>query len=170
MADDMLARFKKELRHANEARKSDDIVRFIRDKWSLFCSSKRALESICEELEQQDSLTPTDLCTALNVDASIRFRKSKLAESAEALMDYPKSAIRKAYDKVIESWRYEGVEQDLCLVVVAGERSIVVTNIVPKPLEGTWTIHYIYEGAQRDVFLFKADKLQERLPSIFKKD
>lgn len=168
MADDLATRMRKELKQANEARKSDDIVQFMRDKWSLFCSSKRMMDSICEELEQQGELTPTGLSEALDIDPAVMFRKSKLTESAEAVLDYPKSAVCKAFEKTVEKQRLHGVEQDLCLLVVAGARTIVVTNIEPRPVEGTWHMTYV-NAKGRDVYVFKAEQLQARLPTIFSK-
>lgn len=169
MADDLAARMRQELRQANAARKSDDIVQFIRDRWSLFCSSRRMMDNICEELDQQNDLTPTALCAALSVDPAVVFRKSKLAESAEAVLDYPKSAVCKAFEKAVEKRCANGVEQDLCMLVVAGARTIVVTNVEPKPVEGAWHMTYV-NASGRDVYVFKAEHLEARLPAIFSKD
>jgi hypothetical protein len=75
----------------------------------------------------------------------------------------------KAFEKAVEKGRANGVEQDLCMLVVAGARTIVVTNVEPKPVEGAWHMTYV-NASGRDVYVFKAEHLEARLPAIFSKD
>lgn len=157
---DMLDAFRAGLRKAKAQRKSDDILMFMRKHWSLFCGSSRQMQLICEELEQRGELDPTNLGDALGLPENVLMKKVKAVNTAELLLNPAKHQLLKLFKETCKG--------ELVLIAVAGEHSVVLTNMQPEEVPGLVHIYVKGEGEGDTVHIFRAEDAGRRLPSIFK--
>ena len=154
--------FKAGLRQAKKEQKSDDIVQFMRDNWKLFCSSRKRMDNICEELEQQGQLNPTALSAALDLDERILFKRVKIVDTADAMLNLPKSDLYKTFiglDRVKN-------HKEACLIAVAGKFSSVLTDMATVLPEGTVELR-MKESDGRYITLFRVGDAARRMPALF---
>lgn len=163
--DTMLQTFKSELAAAKKQRKTDDILDFMRSNWRLFCPSRSQLEIIWEELEQQGNLNPTVLADALGVPDCVMFKKLKVVETAKAILKLPKSQLYKTFQSTKQKLNGRG----LCLIAVAGEHTLVVTDLHTERVPGLVHMEYITEEGDT-INVFPADDAPSRMPTIFKRE
>ena len=166
MVEDALAAFRQNLKEERKQRKSDEIISFIRNNWKLFSPSAAYMRGVCEELEQRGELTVSDLCDALDVPSCVMFKKVKAVDASSLLLNVRSSPIYKLYMEKAES------ADGLVLVVVAGERSLIVTDRRTEQVPGL--VHVYVKGDEsagtRDINIFTVKDAQMRLPSIFRKE
>lgn len=154
--------FREGLKQAKREQKSDDIVQYMRDHWKLFCSSRKEMESICEELGQRGDLSPTALADALGLPDCILFKKVKVVDTAKTLLRLKTSDLYKTFTGLKRV--QDG--QDTCLLVVAGGHTLVMTNMRPELPPGLVDIR-IKDEEGRAISVFPADDAPQRLPRVF---
>jgi hypothetical protein len=154
--------FREGLKQAVKERKSDDIVQFIRTNWKLFCSSRRRMEDVCEDLSQRDDLNPTALADALGLPDCILFKKVKVVDTAKTLLRLKSSELYKTFTGLQRV--KDG--QETCLLVVAGGHTLVMTNMSTKLPPGYVDVR-INDENDRCVSVFPAEDAPARLPLVF---
>jgi len=169
---DRLKLFKSGLKAQAKARASDDIVSFIRAHWRWFTWSRKHMDAICDELEQQGPVTPAGLCDALQVPSCVVFKKAKIVDAAKVLLAAGKSDIVASFRDYVKGLADAGRDTDVCMFVVAGtteSRPLVVTNMPTETVPGL--VHlYIAGAADRpdpDIHIFPATDAPLRMPNLF---
>lgn len=173
LPDNLLDAFRKGLKEARKQRKSDDILAFIRHNWHLFCKSRDLLDQLCEELEQRGDLSVTSLAQALGLPDCMYFKKAPVVDTAKLVLRLESSSVYRAFVNLVEKERERrGCSHDpfVCLFVVAGAHSLVITNMRTRIVPGL-AVHCMPAAEGRDdVHIFPAADAMERLPSLFRKE
>ena len=158
---DVLDMFKQGLKEARRQQKSDEIVTFIRAHWKFFCQSRASMDTLCEELEQHQDLSPTALADALGLPSCLVFKRVKVVDTAKTILHPLKSALFKLFLEQVEK------RGKVCLLAVAGEHSFVITNLKTERVPGLVHISVPDVEGVGDVSIFLADDAPYRLPSVF---
>ena len=173
MADALLEAFFSNAKEERRERKNDELIDFVRTHPALFHSSARQMSLLCEELRQRGELTLPALCEALGLSDMLLFRRAKLVEAAGLMMNPLKSPLYKKFLKAVQDRRAESgkdYDPELVVVVVAGARSLVITNLIPRRVPGLVHLSVPAEEGHEDVHIFPVADAAARLPRIFKQE
>lgn len=166
--DNLVALFRKGLNNAKKQQKSDAILDFIRQNWRLFCSSKRLLEDQIELLEQQEDLSVTALSEALGIPDSILFKKVKVVDTAKMILKSSSNPIYNLFmEQVAKRTPVGKHEKELCLILVAGAHTMIITNMRTKRVPGLVHLTIPGEEGHEDVNIFHVSDAVARLPELF---
>lgn len=163
---ELSAMFRAGLRREARQRKSDDLVEFMRSEWRLFAPSRKAMDSLCEELAQRDDLSVDALCEALKVPEYVLFRKVKVAETARTLLRFATSESYKAFNREREKARADHRAPGLCLFLVAGDHTLVLTNLRVEEVTGLLSVR-MPEAVGLGVSVFPASDAPARMSWLF---
>lgn len=168
MPDNLVSMFRKGIRAAEKQAKSDDILDFIKKNWKLFASSKRLVEDLCEELQQHGDLSVTALAEALGIPDCVLFKKIKVVDSAKLMLRAARSPLFALFNKAVEERRQAGhATPELCLFLVAGEHSLVLTNMITRRVPGSCQLMLTPDTGDSDVHVFGYADAPARLPALF---
>lgn len=167
MADAFLEAFFSNAKEDMRARKDSEVVDFMRAHWKCFCESRARMSALCQELDGRNDLSPEALSEALGLH-SVVFRRAKVAEAVGLLVDPCKSPLLRAYRRALgERAKAEGsTGVSLCMFIVAGRRSLVVTNMRPERVPGSACLRIDNDGDE-DISVFEAGQALKRLPGLF---
>ena len=166
MADALLDVFANDVKESIKARKSEDILDFIRKNWKLFCTTRQQMDIIAEELSQRGELTVTNLCDALCLPDYVVFKKAKIVDTAGLVMRPKTSALYKLFKKTLEQ---RAPSRLLCLIVVAGEHTVAISNLrASKAAPGKVNMSITAEeDGEDDIHIIPYTDLQDRYPTLF---
>lgn len=168
MPDSLVSMFRKEIRAAEKQAKSDDILDFIKKNWKLFASSKRHVEDLCEELQQRGDLSVTALAEALGIPDCVFFKKIKVVDTAKFMLRASRSPLLALFNKTVEERSQAGhATPELCLFLVAGEHSLVLTNMITRRVPGGCQLLLTSESGDSDIHVFGYTDAPARLPALF---
>jgi len=155
------------LKEGAKQRKSAEILDFMRTHWELFCTSKTQMNTICEELAQRNELTPTDLANSCGMPPNLLFKQAKVVSAAELVLDPLASPLYKQFKQQRDKMSDERNEAVLCIIVVAGARSVIITNMTPRIVPGLVHIT-IPETGHNDVHIIPVKDALARMPYMFR--
>ena len=161
-----LEAFKGSLKDARKQRKSDELLDFIIGNWSLFCSSKACMDQVVEELVQYDDLSVTALAEALGIPSYVIFKKVKMVDTARVYLSRTKSPLYKLYKEQLEKRRTGITDPALCLFLVAGNHTLVMTNTDVLELQDSFNVHIPSQG-HRTIHVFPYLEAPLKMPSVF---
>ena len=166
MPDALLDAFANDVKESIKARKSEDILEFIRKNWRLFCATRQQMDMICEELVQRGELTVSALCDALCLPDHVVFKKAKVVDTAGLVMRPRTSALFKLYKRTLEQ---RAPSRLLCLIVVAGEHTVAISNLrASKAAPGKVNMFITAEDEDMDdIHIIPYTDLAERYPTLF---
>lgn len=168
MTDKMLEMFRDGLREAKKQRKSDDILDFIKANWKLFTATRNQMQTLCEELEQRGDLSVTALAEALGLPDTVLFKKVKVVDTAKLVLNFRKSELVSLFNKLIETKTKPGHKApELCVFAVAGNHTMLVTNMRTKRVPGKVELFLTAEEGNNDIHVFPFVDAPERLPVLF---
>lgn len=154
---DLGAAYKEEKRK----QRSDDIVEFIRANWRFFAPTRAAMSAAYSQLGQQVPYTVDALCDQLGIAANVYFKRSPVADIGGTLLDFEGSKLFELFQKCISAQK----GREACLFVVAGKKSICITNM--QLHFETVKYDFRYWDGDNEIHIFKASEAAERLPNLF---
>ena len=101
----------------------EDVITFIKKNWKYFCKSKVELYESLSSIGSMFDYDIEGLCVALSIPEYVVFKKIKIKDSIKALLDFESSKVKKMFDEVSKTKKY------CCLIALAGEHTLVVTNL-----------------------------------------
>lgn len=160
----MRERMQANYRQQAKQQKSDDIIEFIKSNWKFFVSRRGEMTTAVQSLGTSGQPYSVDgLCDVLGVPTNVLFKRSPVKDIGAAMLDFPNSQLWKLFMKCSEA-----VGSEICLFIVAGTKSICITDMQTRMEPGTMLIHFVpaIESVQ-DIHIFKAKEAPERLPNLF---
>jgi len=161
--------FKAGLRAANRAVKSDEIVEYVRRNWRYFSPTRRNMEELCQELSSRGELTVTGLADALGLPSEVVFKKAKLVDAANLVLKMQTSPLYRLFMDTLEGRREKCQGARLCLVVVAGDRTLVMTDMPTRTVPGLTHLFVAFADGEA-VNVFPIEDAPLRLPSVFNQE
>ncbi len=143
--------------------KSNDIIDFIDKHWMLFCSSRQEYRQLKSQLGDVVPYTVDALCDLLGVPDNVLFKKVKIFDTSVALLDFEKSALFKQFVECCGTIR----SGEVCLIAVAGERSLIITNMQTNFVEGRMHLLFKSMGNLADIHIFRPQDAPLRIPTLF---
>ena len=169
MADALLDVFRQEVKQARKQQKSDDIITFMRKNWKLFCSSKQYMDMCVEELVNRHELSVTALADSLGLPKYVMFKKVKVIDTAKTLLHFKTSSLYKLFCDTRDKMTNSGRGMFLCLFVVAGDHTMVITNLTCRRVPGL--VHMFVADPDNDEYvdinIMPSEDLPLRLPTLF---
>ena len=164
MMEAMRARLKADYRQQANQQKSDDIIEFIKSNWKFFVSRRGEMTTAVQSLGTPGHPYSVDgLCDVLGVPTNVLFKRSPVKDVGAAILDFPNSQLWKLFMKCSEA-----VGEEICLFVVAGTKSICITDMQTRMESGTMLIHFVpVVDSVQDIHIFKVKEAPERLPNLF---
>jgi hypothetical protein len=144
-------------------RKSDDIIEFIKKYWRLFCSSRYDMRNAVEQLGTTVPYSVDALCDLLGVPTNVLFKKVKVIDTSAALLDFEKSELFNQFVNLCQSFK----SGEVCLFAVAGQRSLIITNMQTDYVEGRMHLLFKSMGNLPDIHVFRPEDAPLRIPTLF---
>lgn len=147
--------------------KSDDIITWIEENWKLFCSNKQQMTAAVSQLGQQVPYSVDSLCDLLAIPQNVYFKRSPVADIGGTLLNFEKSKLLDLFLKCMIA----APTGEACLFVVAGKKSICITNMQTNFENCTYEFWYrdcVKEHIE--VHVFRATEVNNRLPNLFNKE
>ena len=168
MIQTTMERIKRSYQQQAKQQKSDDIIEFIKSNWKLFTARRSDMVTAVQSLGSPGVPYSVDgLCDVLGIPSNVLFKRSPVKDVGNAILDFPKTKLFELFRKCIEV--RDVTEQEICLFVVAGLKSIVITNMSTSYCGGMMC--YLPTGShESDIHIFKAADAPYRLPQLFKHD
>ena len=154
---DMKAAYQEQKRQ----QKSNDIIQFIQDNWKLFTRTRSEMSGVVSQLGNQLPYTVDALCDALGVPNNVFFKRSPVKDVADAIINFPTSPLLDLFMKCKAVSR----NGEACLVLVAGRKSIVITNMQTSFDVAQYDIWF--RNDEDELHIFKVSDANFRLPNIF---
>ena len=154
---DMRAAYQQERRQ----QKSNDIIQFITEHWKLFARSRSEMSAVTSQLGNQLPHTVDALCDALGLPTNVFFKRSPVKDVAAAILNFPSSQLLELFQKckaVVKNG-------EACLVLVAGQKSIVITNMQTSFDNCKYDIWYRCDDDEIHIFHIRDAAM--RLPNLF---
>ena len=145
--------------------KSDDIIKYIRTNWKLFCSRRSEMEQHMRGLGTIYPYSVDALCDQLGLPDNVFFKKYKVTDTSIALLRFPKSKI---FDD-FQACCVQVPSAEALLFAVAGNSTIIVTNMQTSYFEGQMHLFFKSLGALPDIHIFAPENAPERIPTLFDK-
>ena len=163
--DGFLEAFKQGLKEAKKQRKTDDILEFMKKNWKLFCSSKAEMDSLVDEMYQQGGGSVDRLADMLGLPETVLFKKVKLVDTADMLLNLMKSPMYKLF--LGQREKSPHLAHGLCIFFVAGDHTLVMTDMSTERVPGLVHISIPDEDLGGSLEVFKASEAPLRLPRLF---
>lgn len=141
--------------------KSDDIINFISTNWKLFVPTRSDMVTITSQLGGQIAYTVDALCDALGVPENVYFKRTPVVDIGGTLLNFEKSKLLDLFRKC----REVSENGEACLFVVAGQKSICITNMQTQT--ETCNYDFWYRDDKDEIHVFRAAEAQNRLPNLF---
>ena len=172
MMSAMKASIKANYRQQAKQQKSDDIIEFIKTNWKLFTGRRSEMITAVQSLGSPGIPYSVDgLCDVLGIPVNVYFKRSPVKDIGAAVLDFQKSKLYEIFQKCYEAQRsneYSGCSK-VCLFVVAGQKSIVITNFPTDYIPGG-VLCYLPMDGDDDIHIFKVADAPYRLPHLFQHD
>ena len=139
--------------------RSNDIIDFIAANWKFFTPTRAAMNAIVSQLGQQVPYTVDALCDQLGLPNNVYFKRSPVADIGGTLLDFEKSKLFELFQGCLKNHR------ETCLFVVAGKKSVVITNM--QLHFETVKYDFRYWDGDHEIHIFKVSEAAERLPNLF---
>ena len=152
---DIGAAYKEEKRK----QRSNDIIDFIAANWRFFTPTRSAMNAIVSQLGQQVPYTVDAFCDQLGIPSNVYFKRSPVADIGATLLDFEGSKLFELFQGCLKAHR------EACLFVVAGKKSVVITNM--QLHFETVRYDFRYWDGDNEIHVFKASEAAERLPNLF---
>lgn len=176
MAEDALLQMAQNIRKGMKSareRDSEGVLEWIIGNPRVLGVSRSRMSLLSEELRQHDDLSVSSLCEALGLPECLLFRKAKLPDAAKLAMSPLASPLYRKFVKAVAERRKESgkdCDPELCVIVVAGTRSMVITNLIPRTVPGLVHVYVPAEEGHEDIHIFPVADAAARLPRIFNKE
>lgn len=154
---DMKAAYQQERRQ----QKSNDIIQFITANWKLFARSRSEMSAVTQQLGNQLPYTVDALCDALGLPNCLFFKRSPVKDVAGAILNFPGSQLLELFMKC----KAVTSNGEACLVLVAGTKSIVITNMQTTFDNCQYDIWF--RNGEDEIHIFHIRDAQIRLPKLF---
>lgn len=141
--------------------KSNDIICFIADHWKLFTRTRADMMAVVGELGNRLPYTVDALCDGLGLPNNVFFKRMPVKDVAAAILNFPRSPLLDLFLKCKEV----SYNKEACLVLVAGTRSIVITNMQTSFDNCQYDIWF--RNGEDELHIFKIDDAPLRLPNLF---
>lgn len=141
--------------------KSNDIICFITDHWKLFTRTRSEMLAVVNQLGNQVPYTVDALCDGLGVPDNVFFKRMPVKDVAGAIINFTTSPLLELFLKCKAASR----NREACLVLVAGKKSIVVTNMQTSFDICQYDIWF--RNGEDELHIFKIDDAPHRLPNLF---
>ena len=142
--------------------KSDDILTWIEENWKLFCFKKAQMTAAVSQLGQKVPYTVDSLCDLLAIPNNVYFKRSPVADIGGTLLSFEGSKLFELFQKC------QQVAGECCLFVVAGKKSICITNM--QTHFENCKYDFWYRDGSTEIHIFKATEVNDRLPNLFNKE
>lgn len=163
MPDEELTAFIKGIKsqYAVQAKqkKSDDIIQFIEANWKMFVPIRRMMTDTIMRLGRDVSYSVDSLCDLLGIPNNVYFKRTPVADIGGAILDFETSKLLELFNECRKH------HDEVCLVVVAGKKSICITNMQTAFDLCKYDIKYKAEDVE--IHIFKAKDMPIRLPKLF---
>lgn len=165
LLDEMAAAMRASMKTQRAQQKSEDIIDFIRSNWRFFCRSKGEMEEYVHSMGSNGVPYGVDsLCDMLGIPTNVFFKRSPVKDIGGAILDFRKSKLFELFTNC--SLNMNSNSHLACLFVVAGKKSIVITNMqTTVPDQGM--VCYTPSSSGYDIHIFKAEEAPLRLPNLF---
>ena len=164
MMSAMKASIKANYRQQAKQQKSDDIIEFIKTNWKLFTARRSEMSTAVQSLGSPGIPYSVDgLCDVLGIPPNVYFKRSPVKDVGAAILDFPNTKLYDIFEKCAEA----NPDEQVCLFVVAGQKSICITNM---PIQYPPDDVICYLPARDDIHIFKATEAMYRLPQLFEHD
>lgn len=158
-----LADIGKQATRLRQEQKSNEIIKFIRKNWKLFCADRGLMENSIREMGIEGTYSVDSLCDLVGVPDNVFFKKFKVVDNSVALLRFPKSKLFDAFQKCCQM-----VPSAECLMfAVAGDNTLIVTNMQTSYVEGKMHLFFKSLGVLPDIHIFSPADAKERIPQIF---
>lgn len=141
--------------------KSDDIMNWIVENWKLFCSRRTEMSAAVSQLGQQVPYTVDALCDLLGIPNNVYFKRSPVTDVGGTLLSFGKSKLLELFKKCREAQK----NHEACLFIVAGQKSICITNM--QTSFTNCNCDFWYKDEEDEMHVFKATEAANRLPNLF---
>lgn len=150
------------IKRAKAEQKSNDIIDWIVKHWPLFTATKQEMQDNYRQLGAQYPYTVDGLCDLLGLDNNIFFKKVKVVDTAVAFIRFERCPLFKLFTQCREAMKGKPV----CLFAIAGESSLVITDMNTNYVNGLCHLFY-RDQLGNDINIFKAEDAPQRLPGLF---
>ena len=165
--DEMVAAMQASMKTQRAQQKSEDIIHFIRDNWRLFCKSKGQMQEYVRQLGTPGVPYSVDsLCDMLGVPDNVYFKRAPVKDIGNAVLNFQNTKLYNIYQKCSEAQN----ERDVCIFVVAGKSSIVITDMPTQFPPDDMICYMPNGGSKNDIQIFRASDASYRLPNLFEND
>ena len=169
MMSKMMSSIKANYKQQAKQQKSDDIIEFIKSNWKLFTARRSDMVTAVQSLGSPGVPYSVDgLCDVLGIPSNVLFKRSPVKDVGNAILDFPKTKLFELFRKCIEV--RDVTDQEICLFVVAGLKSIVITNMSTSYCCGGMLCYFPMGSRENDIHIFKAADAPYRMPQLFKHD
>lgn len=145
--------------------KTDDIIEFIAANWRLFTCSRAQMKQAVDSLGMRGTTYSVDsLCDLLGVPPYVFFKRSPVKDVGAAILNFKRSKLYELFEKC--SLSMNSNSHLACLFVVAGTKSIVITNM-QTTIPENGLVCYVPSASGYDIHIFRADEAHLRLPNLF---
>lgn len=164
MIQTTMERIKRGYQQQAKQQKSDDIIEFIKTNWKLFTARRSEMTAAVQSLGSPGTPYSVDgLCDVLGIPPNVYFKRSPVKDVGAAILDFPNTKLYEIFEKCAEA----NPDEQVCLFVVAGKKSICITNM---PIQYPPDDVICYLPARDDIHIFKASEAFYRLPQLFEHD
>lgn len=143
--------------------KSDEIITFIKENWRLFCSTRSAMKNALDMLGTQVEYTVDALCDQLGIPPNVFFKRSPVKDVTWAILDFENSPFMQMFIKCCN----QSQNGEACLFVVAGLKSIIITNMQTHFNPGSMIMYFKSMGDMPDIHVFSVRDAANRMPNMF---
>lgn len=150
------------MKQQKKAQRSDDIITFITDNWKIFSPNNRgAMIEAYRSLGRDVTYSVDSLCDALGIPSNVYFKRSPVADIGGAILNFENSSLLKLFDTCVE----KSERGEVCLFIVAGTKSICITNMQTHFEEAVLDIKF--KRPESEIHIFKAKDASHRLRNLF---
>lgn len=161
--NDFMTAMSEAYREQRRQQKSDDIIEFIKIHWNLFCSRKDEMRNALDMLGTSVPYTVDALCDQLSIPANVFFKRSPVRDIEGALLNFPDSKFLELFTSCCRTSK----NGEVCLFIIAGKKSLVLTNMQTSFNPGDVVMYFKSMGELPDIHIFKVDDAPKRMPTLF---
>ena len=95
------------------------------------------------------------------------FKKVKMVDNAKAVLNFEKSPLKQLFNRTRDKMELAGEGIYLCLFAVAGDHTVVLTNLTTNRVPGLVHLYQAGMWDSPDIHLISYTDLPKRLPTLF---
>lgn len=142
---------------------SDDIIEFIKANWKMFTYRRSDMMEAVNQLGSSVPYTVDALCDQLGLPDNVYFKRVKVADVGAAVLNFKTNAVLlPLFRRCCEM----SSDNTACLVIVAGQKSVCITNMQTTVYPDSMIIYY-KDTDDTDIHIFKFSEAALRLPNVF---